>query len=60
MKIQFPKNSIINDVLKRKAMLKWIGKGKPEDGRVGAILCLAWDAGYEAARKRFTPKTRTE
>lgn len=50
------KNSIMRDTIKRKALLRWLksNTGKRDsDGRVGLILCLAWDAGYESARRRF-------
>jgi hypothetical protein len=55
MKKKWPKHSIVIDVVKRNAMHRFLKKAYPnraKDGRVGLLVCIAWDAGYEAGRRR--------
>lgn len=52
---QWPKSSIVRDAVKRRAMHRFLKSTIPRqgyDGRVGLLTLLAWDAGYEAARRR--------
>lgn len=54
------KNSIMRDAVKRRAMLRFLKRSiakRGPDGRVGLILCLAWDAGYESGRRRSRQPT---
>lgn len=49
------KNSIMHDVVKRRAMHRFLKSAIAKhggDGRIGLVICLAWDAGYEAMRRR--------
>lgn len=51
----WPKNSIVRDAVKRRAMhrfLKRAVQAKGGDGRISLLVCLAWDEGYEAGRRR--------
>lgn len=52
---RWPKNSIVRDVAKRRAIHRFLKSAisqKCSDGRIGLVVCLAWDAGYEAMRRR--------
>lgn len=51
----WPKDSIVRDHARRRAMLKFLKSAIPEkasDGRVGLVLAMAWDVGYQNGLKR--------
>ena len=52
---RWPKTSIVNDAAKRRAVMRFAVEklSKVDDGRVSLLAAMAFDEGYEAARRRF-------
>lgn len=55
MNKKWPKNSIVLDAVKRRAMHRFLERALPKpdfDRRVGLLMTMAWSDGYESGRRR--------